>query len=111
LQCVFISALNPPKKGELRIFNQIVETLSVKDIAEKISFAGKEIGLNVKLENIKNPRIEKESHYYNPVHQGLIDLGVKPNYLTNKVIIKMLELVSEYKKNINKDLFFKGIKW
>ena len=111
LQCIMIAALNPPKKTELRIFNQIVETLSVRDIAEKVIIAGKEIGLDIKLKNIDNPRIEQESHYYNPTHQGLADLGVKPNYFTNDVITKMLKVVSKYKDNINQKLFFKGIRW
>lgn len=34
LQCVYLSAKNQANKGELRIFNQIMETFSVNDLAE-----------------------------------------------------------------------------
>jgi len=35
------------------------------------------LGLEVKVNNMPNPRIEAEDHYYNPVHTGLLELGLK----------------------------------
>lgn len=111
LQCVRLSLENPAQAGELRIFNQFVETFSVNTIAERIKAAGKEIGIDVAIKSIENPRIEKEEHYYNPQHTGLIDIGLKPNPLTNEVIIEVMEKVKRHKDNIDRDKIFRGTKW
>ena len=111
LQCVYKSALSPAKAGELRIFNQITETFSVKDLAKKIFKVGNERDHNVKIDHIENPRKESESHYYNPVYQGLLNIGVKPNFLTDEVVNSIFKIVEKYSKNIRKDAIFRGIKW
>ena len=111
LQCVYKSALSPAKAGELRIFNQITETFSVKDLAKKIFKVGNERDHNVKIDHIENPRKESENHYYNPVYQGLLNIGVKPNFLTDEVVNSIFKIVEKYSKNIRKDVIFRGIKW
>ena len=111
LQCIYISALNPPKTGELKIFNQFTETLTVNDIAEKIMSEAVKLGYNCKIKPISNPRKELEEHYYNVIHKGLFELGVEPHYLTGETVAELLKIVEKYQKNIRKDLIFKGIKW
>jgi len=111
LQCIYHATINPSEKGELRIFNQIMETLSVNEIADKIKKVSESMGYKVSISNIKNPRKESEEHYYNPKYQGLIDLGVKPNYFTDDVIRGILIKAENYKNNINEDVIFNGIKW
>ena len=88
-----------------------METFSVHELAKKISDVGNNRNYNVKIENLQNPRKESESHYYNPVYQGLLDLGVKPNYLTDEVINGIFKTVEKYSKNIRKDVIFRGINW
>ena len=111
LQCVEKSAASPAKKGEFRIFNQIMETFSANELAEKVKKVGDARGHNVKIDHLQNPRKELEEHYYNPTYQGLIDIGVEPHYLTDEVLNGMFEIVEEYRENIRKDVIFKGIKW
>jgi UDP-sulfoquinovose synthase len=111
IQCVHMSEKTPAKKGELRIFNQIMETFSANELAEKVQKVGKAIGYNVKIDHIENPRKEAEEHYYNPTYQGLIDIGVEPHYLTEEVLESMFRVVEKYKDNIRKDVIFQGIKW
>lgn len=111
LQCIEMSEKKPAAKGELRIFNQIMETFSVNDLAEKISSVGKSLGYDVKIDHLENPRKEAEEHYYNPTYQGLIDIGVKPHLLTDEVIAGMFKVVEQHKDNIRKDVIFKGVKW
>ena len=111
LQCVHKSIEAPAKHGELRIFNQIMETFSVKELAEKTQRVGKKLGYNVQIDYLENPRKEAEEHYYNPAYQGLLDLGVKPNYLTDEMMEKMFRVVEKYKDGIRKDVIFRGIKW
>lgn len=111
LQCVRLSLENPAKPGELRIFNQFVETFTVKELAEKVQKVGKDLRLEVKIRNLENPRIETEDHYYNPTHTGLLELGLKPHYLTDEVLAEMMEIVIRYKDNIRYDAIYRGVKW
>lgn len=111
LQCVHQSEVSPAKAGELRIFNQIMETFSVNQLAEKVQTAGAALGLDVQIKSIDNPRKELEEHYYNPTYQGLLELGVKPHYLTDEVMQSMLKKVLEYKGNIQPNSIFRGVKW
>lgn len=111
LQCVLKSAQHTGDKGELRIFNQIMETFSVNELAEITQRVGKALGYKVTIKNIENPRKEAEEHYYNPTYQGLKDLGVKPHYLTDDTMAEMFKVVARYKDTIRKDVIFRGVKW
>lgn len=111
LNCVRLSLENPANKGELRIFNQFTETFSVNDLASKVQSVGKQIGIDVQVKNIENPRKELEEHYYNPKHTGLLELGLEPNILTEEVLAKMLEHVAKHKTNIAHHKIFRGAKW
>lgn len=111
LQCVHMSEKTPAQKGELRIFNQIMETFSVNELADKVQQVGKKLGYDVTVQNLENPRREAEEHYYNPTYQGLIEIGVQPHYLTDEVLGGMMRLVEKFKSNIRKEVIFRGIKW
>lgn len=111
LQCLRLSLENPPSPGQLRIFNQFVETFSVNDLAQRVQRAGNNLGLDVKIKSIENPRKEAEDHYYNPVHTGLLELGLTPHHLTDEVLCQMIETVMQFKDNIDKKSIFRGIKW
>jgi len=111
LQCVYHSAIKPAKQGELRIFNQIMETFSVKDLAKKTERIGKLLGYDVTINHLVNPRKEAEEHYYNPTYHGLTELGVIPHYLTDEVMAEMFRVVEKFKDDIRKDIIFKGYKW
>lgn len=111
LQCVHMSEKKPAAKGALRIFNQIMETFSVNQLAEKVQAVGKKLGYDVKIQNLENPRREAEEHYYNPTYQGLIDIGVSPHYLTEETMEGMFRVAEQFKANIRKEVIFKGIKW
>jgi UDP-sulfoquinovose synthase len=111
LECLKISAFNPPEKGKLSIYNQITETFTVNDLAKMVQNVGLSLGYDVQVKNIKNPRIEKEKHYYNPKYQGLISLGLKPHYLNDKLVKEMFKIIAEHKSNIRKSVIFNGLKW
>jgi UDP-sulfoquinovose synthase len=50
LQCVHMSEKTSAKKGELRIFNQIMETFSANELAEKVQNVGRKLGYQVKID-------------------------------------------------------------
>ena len=111
LDCVRLSLENPARNGELRIFNQFTETFSVNELAGKVQSAGKQLGIDVEIRNIENPRKELEEHYYNPQHTGLLDLGLSPNLLTDTALRQMMEFVLRRKANIAQHKIFRGTKW
>jgi len=111
LQCVRLSLEKPARKGELRIFNQFVETFSVNELAEKVQSVGNQFDLNIQIRSVENPRKEAEDHYYNPEHTGLLDLGLKPHYLTDEVLSQMIEIVLRHKDTIKRETIFRGVKW
>ena len=111
LNCVRISAENPPSLGELRIMNQYTETFSVRNIANMVKKSAEEIGFPVEIRSVPNPRVEAEKHYYNPKFTKLLDLGLTPNFLNNDTLKRLITLVAEYKDCINSEIIFKGVKW
>jgi len=111
LQCVHMSEQSSIIKGELRIFNQIMETFSVNQLAELIQKVGNQRGHKVEIKSIQNPRKEAENHYYNPTHQGLQKIGVKPHLLTEEVMSSLFHIVEQYQGGIRKDIIFRGVKW
>lgn len=111
LQCINLSLLNPAKSGEMNIFNQIVETYNVNQLAEMVKSTGEQMGYRVEIRKLQNPRNEADNHYYNPKYQGLINLGLTPNLLTCDVLAGIFKVVERYKDYVNKDIIFRGIKW
>lgn len=111
LQCIYLSIKNPPSNGKLNIYNQFTEIFTVKELAERIQSIAVKLGYDCKISLIKNPRKEQESHYYNVSHKGLLDIGLKPHYLTEEVLERMFKVVEKFKENIKKNIIFKGIKW
>jgi Nucleoside-diphosphate-sugar epimerases len=111
LACVGLAVENPAKSGELRVFNQFTEVFSVNQLAKHVAKVGIQLGLNVKLEYLENPRIEAEEHFYRPAHTGLLNLGLKPQLLTDEVMADMLETVLRFESRINLKQIFNGVKW
>lgn len=111
LQCVRLALEHPANPGELRIFNQFVETFSVNELAQRVQKVGNGFGLNVEIKSMENPRKEAEEHYYNPAHTGLIDLGLEPHYLSDDTLAEMMETVLKHKDKIKKESIFRGVKW
>ncbi|MCL6472828.1 MAG: NAD-dependent epimerase/dehydratase family protein [Firmicutes bacterium] len=111
LSCVYLAANNRPLRGELRIFNQLTETFSVNELADKVKRFADWHGYKVQIRHYENPRAEKEEHYYNPKYSGLLELGLKPHYLTDEVLDKMFRVVEKYRDNIYEHQILRGIKW
>jgi len=111
LTCIRLSLENPAKIGELRIFNQFTETFSVNELSKKVQSVGNNLGLNVNIQHIENPRKEAEEHYYNPKHTGLSELGLRANFLTDEVLEQMITFVLKHKSKITIDQIHRKIKW
>jgi UDP-sulfoquinovose synthase len=111
LQCVELTAANPPAAGEYRVFNQFTETFNVADLAEKVRHAGGEVGIEVQVDHVTNPRLEMEEHYYNPTHTKLLSLGLEPTMLSETLIESMLEVIRRYKDRVLVDVIDPVTQW
>jgi UDP-sulfoquinovose synthase len=111
LNCVRLSLENPAAKGELRILNQFTETFSVNQLAQKVQRVARSMGFKAEISTVENPRLEAEEHYYNPAHTGLLDLGLKPQYLTDEVLAEMIEFAAKHKKAIRPEQIFRKVTW
>jgi UDP-sulfoquinovose synthase len=111
LACVELALLHPPAPGEYRVFNQFVETFSVNDLARKVQDAGRALDLRVEVQHLPNPRREAEEHYYNPAQTGLSSLGLKPHYLDEATLCRMVQLVQKYRNQIQPELILPQVRW
>jgi nucleoside-diphosphate-sugar epimerase len=113
MQCLTLAAENPPEEGEYRVFNQFDECYSVNELAEHVVKVAGESGIESKIWNIENPRIEAEDHYFNPDHERLPKLGFKPtNTLDDELRLTIPKLL-EYRERIEakRDRIMPTILW
>lgn len=111
LQCVELALRTPASRAELRIFNQFTESLSVGDIAARVSDVGNRMGLGVHVRTIPNPRVELEEHYYKPKHEALLGLGLRPRYLDDDTVANLLDRVRIYRDAIDVDRIMPRVRW
>jgi UDP-sulfoquinovose synthase len=113
MQCLTIAVENPPKAAEYRTFNQFEEVYDITELAKKVQQVGNRMGLNVKINNVENPRKESEDHYYNPDHQHLLDLGYKPTSDMENELGLMFQDILPYAERIEarKEAVFPDIRW
>jgi UDP-sulfoquinovose synthase len=100
LQCVELAVENPADRGEFRVFNQFTEQFKVSELAERVKTAGEHLGYSVEIDNVDNPRVELEKHYYNAVNDKLLGLGLKPTLLGDELVEKMLHTIKRYKGHV-----------
>lgn len=111
LACVELAMLNPAAPGEFRVFNQFTEQFSVLQLAEAVQTTGRELGLEVAIHHLPNPRVEKEAHYYNAINTSLLSLGLQPHYLSDTLLESVIHVVQRYRQNIKPHLILPGVNW
>ncbi|HEX6845211.1 MAG TPA: NAD-dependent epimerase/dehydratase family protein [Actinomycetota bacterium] len=111
IRCVELSVLNPANQGEMRVFNQFTEQFSILQLAELVQKAGAEVGIDVVVEPIENPRVELEEHYYNATHTKLLDLGLKPHLLNETLIESMFSTIERFKDRVIADHILPRDRW
>jgi len=72
-----------------------------------------ELGMDAKVWNIENPRIEAEEHYYNPDHENLYKLGFNPMHSIDQELRITLSKLMDYKDRIEakRDRIMPTIYW
>ncbi len=111
VRCIEIAIDNPPEIGEYRVFNQFTEQFSVSELAKLVQSAGAELGLNVEIENVPNPRVELEAHYYNAKHTALVELGLKPHFLSDSLIDSLIAIAVQFKGDVDLGTIAPRVDW
>jgi UDP-sulfoquinovose synthase len=90
--CIELAINNPPKSGDrVQIFNQMTETLNVKDLAERIvKIHGGSI------EYISNPRKELKENELHVSNKQFLDLGLVPITLDDEHISDLIEEIKTH---------------
>jgi UDP-sulfoquinovose synthase len=108
VECIRIACENPAERGEFRVFNQMTESMSIRQIAETI--AGEYPG-EATIEHLPNPRVELEDHYYNVKHSALEHLGLQPTLLSTTLIDHLFDVVERYKDRVDLQAIMPTVDW
>jgi UDP-sulfoquinovose synthase len=113
MQCLGLALMNPALPGEYRVLNQFAEVYDVTELALKVQAEAQQLGLEVVVRNLENPRRELEEHYYQPDHQGLFDLGYKPTREVGVEIRAMLEDLLAHRDRIEarRGVLIPDVRW
>jgi UDP-sulfoquinovose synthase len=111
IRCVELAILNPPEPGEYRVFNQFTEQFSVVELADLVQKAGREVGIEVRVDHLTNPRVEMEEHYYNATHTKLLDLGLEPHLLSETLIESMFAAIERHRDRVITDHILPATRW
>jgi UDP-sulfoquinovose synthase len=111
VRCLELAIRHPAAPGECRVFNQFTEEFSVGDLAERVAAAGAELGIEVRIEHVPNPRVEAEDHYYHAVHTALIDLGLEPHALSDALLDSLLTIAIEHRERIDPAIIAPRVNW
>ncbi|MFC5813520.1 NAD-dependent epimerase/dehydratase family protein [Nonomuraea harbinensis] len=108
VRCIQLACENPADRGEFRVFNQMTESMSVADIAETVARSFPD---EVTINNLDNPRVEKEEHYYKVVHSGLVELGLEPHLLSDTLITSLFDVTKRYAERVDLDAMQPRVDW
>lgn len=111
LRCIELAILKPPAPGEYRVFNQFTEQFSVLDLANLVQQIGSRKGLDVAIENLPDPRVELEAHYYNAKHTKLLDLGLVPHNLSDVLLDSIMDVVIRYRDRVKEETLLPQVNW
>ncbi|MGB6453008.1 MAG: NAD-dependent epimerase/dehydratase family protein [Streptosporangiaceae bacterium] len=108
VRCIQLACESPAERGEFRVFNQLTQTMSVLEIAETVAAASPEA---VTIEQLANPRVELEEHYYNVVYSGLAELGLEAHLLSDTLLESLLSITKRYAHRARPEAMLPTIQW
>jgi UDP-sulfoquinovose synthase len=113
MQCLTLALENPPAQGDYRVFNQFQEVYDLTELAHKVQKVAAVLGIRSTIDNLENPRMELEEHYYNADHKHLADLGYRPTHNAETEIKVMLQDLLPFRERIAKKRYalIPDIRW
>jgi len=111
VRCVEIAIENPAREGEYRVFNQFTEMFAVEALADRVARVARENGYACDIAHVANPRVERESHYYNCVNTNLRTLGLEPTLLSDETIAHLIAVAREHADRVDLRLIPPRVAW
>lgn len=92
--------------------NQFTQWFSVNQLATTVQRVAADMGIDVAIDHMDNPRIEREDdHYFNAVNTKLISLGLEPHMLDDATVAALIQTAAENRDRINPDLICNSPSW
>ncbi|HTV92857.1 MAG TPA: NAD-dependent epimerase/dehydratase family protein [Verrucomicrobiae bacterium] len=110
-RCVALAVESPATPGNFRVFNQFTQTFSVLSLANQVERVGKAMGLDVRIDHVENPRVEREAHFYSSLNTNLLGLGLEPVLLTDETVASMIESARTYRDRIDRAQIMPKVRW
>jgi UDP-sulfoquinovose synthase len=111
VRCIEIACHNPANPGECRVYNQFTEQFSVLELANMVKTAAGEMGMPVEIEHMPTPRVEAQEHYYNAKHSKLVDLGLRPHFLSDSLLDSLMNIAMKYQDRVDRSQFLPQVNW
>ncbi|MFZ2030900.1 MAG: NAD-dependent epimerase/dehydratase family protein [Vitreimonas sp.] len=93
MRCVQIALDNPPTRGErMQVFNQIAETMRVRDIAN----LARQVWPGVTVDALDNPRDEPASNEFALSNEGFRSLGLTPRLIKEGLLAEIRDVAARY---------------
>jgi UDP-sulfoquinovose synthase len=108
VECIRLAAEHPAEAGEFRVFNQFTEQMSVMEVATRVARA---YPGPCSIEQVPNPRVEQEHHYYRAAHTRLLDLGLVPHLVDEDLIASLFSMVERHQGRVAVDAIRPSVLW
>lgn len=108
VECVRLACEHPAAAGEYRVFNQMTQAMTVAAIARTVAecWPG-----SATVEHLPNPRVEQPEHYYNVVHTGLVELGLRPHLLSDTLLESLFDVVARHRHRADPAVLRPSVRW
>jgi UDP-sulfoquinovose synthase len=100
MQSLRLAVEHPPDAGEYRVWNQFDAAYSVNELAEMTARIATELGLHPTIEHPTNPRLEAESHHYEPIHDRLAAVGYRRSRELPDVMREVFRDLQHYRRRL-----------
>jgi UDP-sulfoquinovose synthase len=110
LQAAALAIEYPAGRGEFRVMNNFAEVFSVGELAAAVQRAAGKLGVDVGIDHVPNPRIEKPEYYYHPKCAHLRALGLQPIQLSDTITQQIAGLLP-HKTHIRHEGIAPTVRW
>lgn len=112
VRCIQLACENPAEPGKMRVMNQITEWFSVNQLAQAVQRVAAGMGIDVQIEHMPNPRVERgDDHYFNVVHTALPALGLEPHPLDDETLAALIKTAQENADRIDASVICNSPSW
>ncbi len=112
VRCIQLACENPAEPGKMRVMNQTTQWFSVNQLADTVQRVAADMGIDVAIDHMTNPRVEREDdHYFNVVNTSLIDLGLEPHLLDDATLSHLIEIAGANRDRINEAIICNSPNW